>query len=100
MKCTMPSQTKTSSIYNDIPDGYGGYITQEDEDTYVIPARELSHEQCQSVMGRATDKAKVAAHLNARFVVTVRTSSGSAYTVETPATATVTIGQVWPLGEP
>lgn len=93
LKCTYPAQTRTNGI--DVPDGDGGFVSQDQE--YVEPAREFSGQMCVDLIARGRDRAKAILYLNARNVVTVRTESGSAYTVEAPADTLVSVGDAWPL---
>jgi hypothetical protein len=65
----------------------------------VVPARQYSGDMCQRLLGQAKDSAALARDVsfyNALYAVTVRTSTGSGYTVEVPATTPVAVGQVWP----
>ncbi len=64
----------------------------------IIPARELSSAECEQGLGNAPDRQRAISRVNALYVVTVRTSTGSSYTVEVPATTRVRVGQVWPPG--
>lgn len=93
LKCTYPAQTRTNGI--DVPDGEGGFVSQDQE--YVEPAREFSDQMCRDLIARGRDLAKAIQYLNAHNVVTVRTESGSAYTVEAPADTLVSVGDPWPL---
>jgi hypothetical protein len=84
LKCTMPAETN----YND------------DGSAYVVPAQEYSGDMCQQLLNNATNRGvalnTAVGLLNARKVITVRTSVGSSYPIEVSATTAVTVGQVWP----
>lgn len=77
LKCTDPAQ--------DSFDASGNLV--------VVPARELSSAECERFIG---DRQFAVWRLNARYVVTVRTSNGGSYTVEVPATRQIRVGQTWP----
>ncbi len=89
LKCTEPAYQGEDGLYH-------LYTDSTDSRPYVIPAQEHSGDWCQRVLDRATDKSKYVTGLNMRYAVTVRTSTGGSYTLEVPATTTVTVGQVWP----
>ena len=78
LKCTKPAQT--------------GF-----DDAGVIPARDYSGDMCKQLLDNSqAELSRTVGHFNALYVVTVRTSTGSSYTVEVPATTRVRVGQVWP----
>jgi hypothetical protein len=100
LKCTLPATTQTNRVT--VPDGEGGVVFQNQE--YVVPAQELSSDECRQWLDRApaqgttksVSRATMVSRLNARQEVTVRTSAGNAYTIEVPVTTPVAVGDPWP----
>jgi hypothetical protein len=80
------------------PDRVVGVLLKCIRPAAAEPAREYSDDGCRQILsGYGQDlRSQVVSHFNMRYAVTVRTSTGGGYTLEVPATTTVTVGQVWP----